>query len=126
MKTLIQVVLLAFITSFSTLSFADDHSTMRVVAVDTTDAKAYIVELRKGKQMMKKIAPNMLMRAWRATFAGEAAGTVIVSLEHPGSLSAFSSAWEKTLADKKMADWLAGLSGLRQLVSDSLYEEIPL
>jgi len=116
MKTLINVVLFALVASFSALSFADGHSTMRVVAVDTNDVGAYIAELGKGKQMMNEIAPAMVMRAWRATFAGEAAGTVIVSLEHPGSLSAFSAAWEKTL----------GLSGLRRLVSDSLYEEMPL
>ncbi|MEH6567487.1 MAG: hypothetical protein V7709_00315 [Halioglobus sp.] len=126
MKTLIKVVLFAVVTSFSALGFADGHSTMRVVAVQTSDAGAYVVELRKGKQMMNKIAPKMVMRAWRATFAGEGAGTVIVSLEHPGSLSTFASAWEKTLADKKMAEWLSGLSGLRQLVSDSLYEEMPI
>lgn len=126
MKTMIKVVLFALATSFSSLGFADGHSTMRVVAVQTSDAGAYVAELRKGKQMMNKIAPGMVMRAWRATFAGEGAGTIIVSLEHPGSLSTFASAWEKTLADKKMAAWLNGLSGLRQLVSDSLYEEMPI
>ena len=126
MKTLITVVLFALATSLSAVTLADNHSTLRVVAVDTNDVDAYVAELRKGKQMMMKIDPKMVMRAWRGTFAGEAAGAVIVSLEYPGSLSDFAIAWEKTLADKKMAAWLDGLSSLRRIVSDSLYQEMPL
>ena len=126
MKTLITVVVLALATSLSAVTLADNHSTLRVVAVDTNDVDAYVAELRKGKRMMMKIAPKMVMRAWRGTFAGDDAGAVIVTLEYPGSLSKFASAWEKTLADKKMAAWLDGLSGLRRLVSDSLYQEMSL
>ena len=126
MKTLITIVLLTLATSLSAVAQADNHATMRVVAVATDNVDAYVAEVRKGKQMMKKLAPKMVMRAWQATFAGDAAGAVIVTLEHPGSLSAFAGAWEKTLADKEMAAWLDGLSGLRQLVSDSLYQELSL
>ena len=32
----------------------------------------------------------------------------------------------KALADEALAEWLAGLSGLRTIVSDSLYNELPL
>jgi hypothetical protein len=126
MKLMLTAVLFVLATSLSAVTFADDHSTLRVVAVNATDANAYIAELRKGKEMMMKIDSKMSMRAWRATFAGTTTGTVIVALEYPGSLSDFAGAWEKTLADKGMASWLDGLSGLRAIVSDSLYQEIPL
>jgi hypothetical protein len=126
MKTLIAAVLIAITTSFSAVTLADGHTTMRVVAVSTDDVDAYVAELRKGKQMIAKIAPKMEMRAWQATFAGDNTGAVVVTLQHPGSLSAFATAWEKTLADKKMAAWLGGLGSLRELVADSLYQELPL
>mgnify|MGYP001554273727 CR=1 FL=1 len=75
---------------------------------------------------MATLSPKMEMRAWQATFAGEAAGTVIVGIEHPGSLSAFATSWEKIQADSAVSKWLAGLSGIREIVSDSLYNEVPL
>jgi hypothetical protein len=126
MKTLIAAVLFAITTSFSAVTLADGHTTLRVVAVSTNDVDAYVAELRKGKQMIAKIAPKMEMRAWQATFAGDNTGAVVVTLQHPGPLSAFATAWEKTLADKKMAAWLDGLGSLRELVADSLYQELPL
>ncbi len=126
MKTLIAALIFAFTTTLSAATFADGHTTLRVVTVSTDDVDAYVTELGKGKQMMSKLTPKMIMRAWQATFAGEETGSVIVSLEYPGSVSAFATAWEKTLADKKMADWLKGLGGLRTLVSDSLYRELSI
>ncbi len=124
MRTLITALVFAITTSLSAASFADGHTTLRVVSVKTSDAEAYVAQLSKGKQMMAKVAPKMVMRAWQATFAGQEAGTVIVSLEYPGSISAFASAWEKTLADKDMAAWLKGLGSMREVVSDSLYREL--
>ena len=126
MKNLATTLVFVILASLSSVSFADGHTTLRVVTVSTDDAGAYVAELRKGKQMMGKVAPKMVMRAWQATFAGAETGAIIVSLEYPGSVSAFAGAWEKTLADKDMAAWLKGLGSLRQLVSDSLYKEISL
>ena len=126
MKTLFTALVFAVLASLSVTALADGHTTLRVVSVSTDDIGAYVAELRKGKQMMAKLSPKMEMRAWQATFAGEEAGSVIVALEYPGSLSAFATAWEKTLADKKMAEWLEGLGGVRELVSDSIYRELSL
>ncbi len=126
MKRLVLAVLFVMTSSLSLNAVADGHSTLRVVSVSTSDVGAYVVELRKGKAMMAKLAPKMEMRAWQATFAGADTGAVVVALEHPGSLADFAAAWEKTLADKGMAEWLAGLGGLRTLVSDSIYRELSL
>ena len=126
MKRLIASILLGLTLSLSTAVFADGHSTLRVVMVDTDDAAAYTAQLKEGSRLIKKVAPKMAMRAWRATFAGNATGAVIVGLEYPGSLADFATAWEKIQADKSVSKWLSGLSGLRTIVSDSLYNEISI
>ena len=126
MKRLIASILLGLTLSLSTPVFADGHSTLRVVMVDTDDAAAYTAQLKEGSRLIKKVAPKMTMRAWRATFAGNATGAVIVGLEYPGSLADFATAWEKIQADKSISKWLSGLSGLRTIVSDSLYNEISI
>jgi hypothetical protein len=126
MKRLIASILLGLTLSLSTVVFADGHSTLRVVIVDTDDAAAYTAQLKEGSRLIKKVAPKMTMRAWRATFAGNATGAVIVGLEYPGSLADFATAWEKIQADKSVSKWLSGLSGLRTIVSDSLYNEISI
>ena len=126
MKNSIALILLGLALSLSSTAFADDHSTLRVVTVATDDAAAYIKQLKQGKQLIAKVSPDMQMRVWQATFAGDAAGTVSVGIEHPGSLSAFANSWEKVQADSAVSKWLAGLSGMREIVSDSLYNEVPL
>ena len=126
MKRLIASILFGLTLSLSTAVFADGHSTLRVVMVDTDDAAAYTAQLKEGSRLIKKVAPKMTMRAWRATFAGNATGAVIVGLEYPGSLADFATAWEKIQADKSVSKWLSGLSGLRTIVSDSLYNEISI
>ena len=126
MKRLIASILLGLTLSLSTAVFADGHSTLRVVMVDTDDAAAYTAQLKEGSRLIKKVAPKMTMRAWRATFAGNATGAVIVGLEYPGSLADFATAWEKIQADKSVSKWLSGLSGLRTIISDSLYNEISI
>ena len=109
-------------------AFADGHggSTLRVVAVETDNVKAYADEIGNGRKIMEGINSKMTLRAWQATFAGGNTGNVVVALEYPGSLAEFAVAWEQLLADEKMAKWLSGLSGLRTIVSDSLYTEIAL
>ena len=126
MKILVIALTFAVLTSLSAITSADGHTTLRVVSVSTGDVGAYVAELRKGKQMMAKISPKMEMRAWQATFAGEETGAVIVALEYPGSLSEFATAWEKTLSDKQMVEWLKSLGNMRKLVSDSLYRELSI
>ena len=126
MTKLITCILLGLIASLSTAAFADEHSTLRVVVVQTDDVGAYTAQLSEGNKMLTRVDSNFTMRAWQATFSGDTTGSVIVAVEYPGSLSDFAQAWEKALADEALAEWLAGLSGLRTIVSDSLYDELPL
>ena len=124
MKRLIAIILLGLTLSLSTSVLADEHSTLRVVVVETNDAAAYIEQLNKGSMLIKAITPKMTIRVWQATFAGDSTGAMIVGLEYPGSFADFANAWDKVQADKSVAQWLTGLAGLRKIVSDSLYSEI--
>ena len=126
MNKLITSALLALALSLSTAVFADEHSTLRVIAIDTDDVAAYTGQLKEGSALIKKVSPKMTMRAWQATFAGDGTGAVIVGLEHPGSLADFATAWEKIQKDPAVSKWLSGLSGLRTIVSDSLYNELSI
>lgn len=126
MARIISFVLLSLALSLSSSVFAGENATPRVVVVETNDAPAYVTELKQGSKLLNKVDSKFVMRAWRGTFAGNATGAVVVALEYPGSFGDFAQAWDKALADSSIANWLAGLSGLRKIISDSLYEEMPL
>jgi len=60
--------------------------------------------------------------AW-GIFAGDEAGTVVVSIEYP-SLSALAADDEKMRTNAEIAAWLKGLDKVRKVVSDSIYREL--
>ena len=126
MRTLITVILLGLTMSLSITAMAEEHSTLRVVQVDTDDVGAYVAQLSEGKKLIRATDQKFIIRAWQATFAGEAAGAVIVAVEYPGSFGEFAMAWDKLVADPSVGKWLGGLPGLRTIVSDSLYNELSL
>lgn len=126
MRKLITVILLGLSMSLPITALADGHSTLRVVQVQSDDVGAYIAQLGKGKKLISAVDSKFTLRAMQATFAGEAAGGVIVVVEYPGSFGEFAMAWDKLMADPAVGAWLGGLSGLRRIASDSLYSEFPL
>ena len=126
MRKLITVILLGLTMSLSITAMADEHSTLRVVQVDTDDVGAYVAQLSEGKKLITATDQKFIIRAWQATFAGEASGAVIVAVEYPGSFGEFAMAWDKLVADPSVGKWLGGLPGLRTIVSDSLYNELSL
>jgi hypothetical protein len=126
MRKLITVILFGLTMSLSITAMADEHSTLRVVQVHTDDVGAYVAQLSEGKKLITAADRKFTIRAWQATFAGEAAGAVIVAVEYPGSFGEFAMAWDKLVADPAVGNWLGGLSGLRTIVSDSLYNEFSL
>jgi hypothetical protein len=126
MKRLLTVLVLSLTIMYSVTVAAVDGSTLRVVVVQTSDAEGYIAQLTEGKKLIDAVDKKFTIRAWQATFAGDATGTVIVGVEYPGSFGEFGVAWEKLISDPAVGGWLAGLSGLRTIVSDSIYNEYPL
>ena len=107
-------------------SHAADGSTLRVVAVETANPQAYAEQIKKGRAIIAKVDPKFTLRAWQATFAGESTGAIAVAVEYPGDFAAFATAWSRLMSDKAVSQWLGGLSGMRTIASDSLYQEIGL
>jgi hypothetical protein len=110
----------------STPALAADGSTLRVVAVETANPQAYAEEIKKGKAIIAKVDPKFTVRAWQGTFAGDRTGAIAVAVEYPGDFAAFATAWTRLVSDKAVSEWLVGLSAMRTIASDSLYQEIGL
>jgi hypothetical protein len=97
--------------------------TLRVIVVQTTDAAAYVKALQDGAATLKAKGGTGKIRAWTATFAGDEAGAVVVSVEYP-SLEALAKDMTLMRSDADLKAWLQGLGKLRKIVSDSIYEEL--
>jgi hypothetical protein len=98
-------------------------SVLRVVVVDTDDAAAYTAELMKVKPMLERLGSDAKLRIWQARFAGSDTGTVVVTVEY-ADMATLVADNARAMADAEYAEWLAGLSKLRKIVSDSTYVEL--
>jgi hypothetical protein len=113
----------ALAIAMSSAAVAASNVWLRVIVVKTENVTAYMHELEKGQAMLKRLGIQTQIRVWRATYAGENTGTIVVSQEYP-SWAAFASAQDKVAADKEFIAWLAGLDKVRTITSDSLYREL--
>lgn len=104
-------------------ALAAEPTVLRVVVVQAESADAYVKELDRGRAIMKRLGSPSQIRTWRARFAGEEAGAIVVSLEYP-NMAAFAADDAKLGADAEFQSWLKGLDKVRKIVSDSLYTEI--
>ena len=99
-------------------------STMRVVVVEVSDVAAYSKALLvDGQALLKKKGSPGQIRLWVGTFAGESAGSIIVSVEYP-NLEALVKDTAMMRSDAELRAWLDGLGKIRKIVSDSIYEEM--
>ena len=102
---------------------AAEPTVLRVVVVQAEDAAAYVKEIDRGRAIMKRLGSPAEIRVWRARFAGEDAGAIVVSLLYP-NLTALAADDAKMGADAEFQSWLQGLAKVRKVVSDSLYTEM--
>ena len=98
-------------------------SVLRVLIVQTADPAAYAAAVAEGQEILTGLGSDATIRVWRASFAGENTGSIVAAIEWP-SLSAMAADDELMAGSDEMAAWVAGLSELRTIVSDSLYQEI--
>lgn len=96
---------------------------LRVVIVETDDFKAYVSEIAKGQALLDKADSAATVRVWRARYAGEDAGSIVVSVEYP-NLRALVDEEDRLADNEEWSNWLAGLDSIRTIRSDSLYEEV--
>jgi hypothetical protein len=105
------------------LGAAAEAGVLRVVVVEASDAAAYAKALEQGKTLMKAKGLPADIRVWRARFAGDRAGSVVAAIEYP-SLEALAKADATMNSDPELKAWLAGLSNVRKIISDSIYDEV--
>jgi hypothetical protein len=117
-------VMSALSMGFAVTALAGSSVVLRVVAVKTDNVAAYVQEIDRAKAIVKRLGLVVETRVWRASFAGSAAGTVIVSQEF-ASLAAFADAMSKVGADPEYSQLIKGLDKVRTVLSDSLYSELP-
>ncbi len=118
----IKIGLLALIAALLLVGTAN-ADTGRVVVVQTADVAAYVKALEEGKALLKKKGSSAKIRAWLARYAGEATGSVVVSVEY-ANLEALAKDDAMFSTDAELRAWLQGLGKIRKVVSDSIYEEL--
>lgn len=121
-RVLSALLVLAILGCFAVRASAGS-TVLRVVVVETSQLDAYLQELEKGKQMMKKWESPGVLRVWKARFAGPNTGSVAVAIEYP-SMEALAADEAKLYANPEWQTWLKGLDKLRTIKSDSIYVEL--
>jgi hypothetical protein len=122
-KSAFMLVVLALLLGLSSSAFAQKATVLRVVSIKTEDVSAYLQQLEKGKEILRKLGITQQIRVWQATFAGPNAGSIVAAIEYP-SMAAFAEADAKSRADKDYQAWLKETAKIRTIVSDSLYKEL--
>lgn len=102
---------------------AAEAATLRVVVVQTSDTAAYVKAIQQGQALLKSKGSPATLRVWRARFAGNETGAIVVSIEYP-SLEALAKDDVKMATDPDLKAWLQGLDKVRKIVSDSIYQEL--
>src|SRR5262245_16090914 len=106
------------------LSAAAAHATtLRVVVVQTQDPAAYAKALEQLEATMKSKGQQVTIRVWRATYAGDETGSIVVSAEYP-SLEALAKSNDMMTSDADLKVQMAALDKIRKIVSDSIYTEL--
>ena len=123
LRNAVRLLVVLFVLGLSSTAFAQKATVLRVVVVKTENVAAYVQELDKGNELMKKLGLQGHVRVWKARFAGSEAGAVVVSVEYP-SMAAFAADDAKAGASSEYQAWLKGLDKIRKIVSDSLYGEL--
>ncbi len=100
-----------------------EASVLRVVVVETSDPVAYMKDLDKVRAIQERLGNKETIRAWRARFAGEGAGRVVVAIEF-ADMAAFAASDGRMSADAEMQGLLKAMGSNRKILSDSLYEEM--
>src|SRR5690349_20636939 len=72
-------ILILLIVWLSSPALAQKATVLRVVVVKTDNPAAYVQEIEKGRQIMKSLGVQAETRVWQARFAGQDAGTVVVT-----------------------------------------------
>ena len=99
-------------------------TTLRVIAVQTSDIKSYRHEVDILQGQFKKEGLPVTLRVWRATYAGPDTGTIIVTVEVP-DLATLAKVEDAVLKpNSALGATMKRIEAIRKIASDSLYEEL--
>ena len=120
-----QKILVSLLFAVSLVVFAPlvEATALRVVTVETTDSAAYMQEIEKGKALFKKLGSPAEMRVWRGRFAGDDAGSIVVTIEY-ADLAALAKDEALLYGNAEFQAWIAALDKMRKVLSDSIYYEM--
>lgn len=106
---------------------ADAPKVLNVLAVKVKGGQedAYLQKVKALNGIMTRLQTGGTMRVWRATQAGDAAGTLYVGIEYP-NLEAFAKGMSKSSTDDEWRKLVREIdaSGMRELVGNSLMVEV--
>jgi hypothetical protein len=83
----------------------------------------YLTKIDKLRNISERLGTSNTMRVWQATAAGEATGTVVVGLIYK-DLAAYAADSTKIQADSEWQKLVAGLDGMRTIVSSGLARNV--
>jgi hypothetical protein len=106
----------------SAQALAADPVVLRVIVIETADVSAYVHEVTNLSALSKKAGAPVILRVWKARFAGPNAGTVVVSVEYP-NLTALAKNDDLMRSNADLAAEMKKIAAIRKIVSDSIYEE---
>lgn len=104
---------------------AESRHVLSVLAVRVKgDQDAYLEQVKKFQAIAKRLDAGGTTRVWRATLAGPNTGMIFVATEFP-NLEAYAKGNAKIQGDAEWKKLVKDLnaSGIREVVSSSLFEE---
>jgi hypothetical protein len=122
-KASIRIAMLVALLTGIAFASQSQATVLRVIMVQTDDTSAYVKELGKGQELLKRMGSAAMIRVWRARFAGPNTGSVVVAIEYP-SMVVLAQDEAKAFANPEYMAWLHGLDKLRKILSDSTYDEL--
>ncbi len=100
---------------------AADTAVSRVIVVQTADVPGYVHEVETLQALLKKAGVAATLRVWRATYAGADTGSIVVTVEVP-NLAGIAKVEDTIRTNPDLAAEMKKISGMRKIVSDSLYD----
>lgn len=115
--------LLASLCTLFALTSVSNAAVIRSVTVETSNVESYAKEIAVASDIMKRAGSEGVIRVWVGRYAGESAGSVVVTVEYP-DMASLARDYETMRTNEEFGAWLKKLSGLRTIVSDSIYQEV--
>ena len=126
MRAMCTLLVAAAIALAIPVAAAAESHVLTVLAVKVKgDQDAYVAQLKKFLAGAKRLDAGGTTRVWRGTLAGQDTRMIFVATEFP-SLEALAKGNAKVEADEELRKLRKDLdaSGIREVVSSSLFEEV--